>query len=143
MELTQAALSELLALLGPGDGYMYLPGDLDPHALTDLLGGRYGARRTLVLHGFTDPAVDESKGAALLAPFEDRAVTIRAWAHGDQWVGTGTARDVEGIERPVLVVAHREVPEPVAVAPEEGVDWMERLRQITGWAQPAQRPDVD
>ncbi|MGW2563639.1 hypothetical protein ACWCXB_31330 [Streptomyces sp. NPDC001514] len=31
----------------------------------------------------------------------------------------------------------------MAVAPDEDVDWMERLRRITGWTQPAQRPDVD
>ncbi|MFE9644848.1 SMI1/KNR4 family protein [Streptomyces sp. NPDC006365] len=145
MELTQATVNDLLAQLGPGDGYMYLPSDLDPQDLTDLLDSRYGAPRTLVLDGFTDPTVDESRGADLLVPFEDRAVTIRAWAYGDQWVGTGTARDTEGAERPVLVVAHREVPEPLTAAPDEDedVDWMERLRRITGWTQPAQRPDVD
>ncbi|MGW3728078.1 hypothetical protein [Streptomyces sp. NPDC000851] len=54
MELTQATVNDLLAQLGPGDGYMYLPGDLDPQDLTDLLGSRYGAPRTLVLDGFTD-----------------------------------------------------------------------------------------
>ncbi|WP_330248020.1 MULTISPECIES: SMI1/KNR4 family protein [unclassified Streptomyces] len=143
MELTQATVNDLLAQLGPGDSYMYLASDLDPQHLTDLLDGRYGAPRTLVLDGFTDPTVDESRGAALLVPFEDRAVTIRAWAYGDQWVGTGTARDAAGVERPVLVVAHREVPAPLAVAPNEDVDWMERLRRITGWTLPAQRPDVD
>ncbi|MFC5219897.1 hypothetical protein [Streptomyces coerulescens] len=153
MELTQSAVNDLLDQLAPGSGYLFLPGDLDPQQLIDLLDGRYGAPRTLVLDGFTDPTVDESKGAALLIPFEDRAVTIRAWAYGDQWIGTGTARDDEGIERAVLVVAHREVPEPSAVAQdadgggdEDGdadVDWMERLIQITGWTQSAQRPDVD
>jgi hypothetical protein len=143
MELTQATVTDLLAQLGPEDGYMYLPSDLDPQDLTDLLSSRYGAPRTLVVDGFTDPTVDESRGAALLIPFEDRAVTIRAWAYGDQWVGTGTARDAEGVERPVLVVAHREVPEPLAVAPGEDVDWMQRLLRITGWRQSAQRPDVD
>ncbi|MGV9350287.1 hypothetical protein ACWDSD_37155 [Streptomyces spiralis] len=143
MELTQMTVDDLLAELGPGDGYMYLSKDLNPHDLTDLIADRYGVPRTLVLDGFTDPTVDESRGAALLAPFADRAVTIRAWAYGDQWVGTGTARDAEGIERPVLVVAHRELPEPLAVVPEEDVDWMERLIGITGWTQPAQRPDVD
>ncbi|MGW2769990.1 hypothetical protein [Streptomyces sp. NPDC001275] len=143
MELTQATVNDLLAQLGSRDGYMYLPLDLDSQDLTDLLGDRYGAPRTLVLDGFTDPTVDESRGAALLVPFEDRAVTIRAWAYGEQWVGTGTARDAEGIERPVLVVAHREVPEPLAVAPDEDVDWVERLIRITGWTQPARRPDVD
>ncbi|MGW4822949.1 hypothetical protein ACWEP4_29125 [Streptomyces sp. NPDC004227] len=143
MELTQATVNDLLAQLGSRDGYMYLPSDLDSQDLTDLLGDWYGAPRTLVLGGFTDPTVDESRGASLLVPFEDRAVTIRAWAYGDQWVGSGTARDAEGIERPVLVVAHREVPEPLAVAPDEDVDWMERLIRITGWTQPARRPDVD
>ncbi|MEV7360961.1 MULTISPECIES: SMI1/KNR4 family protein [unclassified Streptomyces] len=143
MELTQATVNDLLARLGPGDGHMYLPDDLDPQVLTDLLDGRYGAPRTLVLDGFTDPTVDESGGAALLAPFEGRAVKIRAWAYGDQWVGTGTARDAGGVERPVLVVAHREVPEPLAVAPDEDVDWMERLKGITGWTQHARRPDMD
>ncbi|MEU8031266.1 hypothetical protein AB0C13_21940 [Streptomyces sp. NPDC049099] len=147
MELTQATVNDLLDRLGPGNGYVYLPIDLDPQALTDLLADRYGVPRTLVLDGFTDPTVDDSRGAALLVPFEDRAVKIRAWAYGDQWVGAGTARDAEGVERPVLVVAQREVPEPVAVASDEGededVDWMERLIRLTGWTQPAQRPDVD
>ncbi|MGW6462213.1 hypothetical protein ACWF94_40865, partial [Streptomyces sp. NPDC055078] len=90
MYLTQATVNDLLAELGSGDGYMYLPSDLEPQDLTDLLGSRYGAPRTLVLDGFTDPTVDESRGAALLVPFEDRGVTIRAWAYGDQWIGTGT-----------------------------------------------------
>lgn len=33
----------------------------------------------------------------------------------------------------------------MVVAPDEDedVDWMERLIRITGWTQPAQRPDVD
>lgn len=100
MELTQATVNDLLAQLGPGDGCTYLTNDLNPHELTDLLGSRYGAPRTLVLDGFTDPTVDESKGAALLAPFGNRAVTMRAWAYGNQWVGTGTARDAEGTDTP-------------------------------------------
>ncbi|KOV76608.1 MULTISPECIES: SMI1/KNR4 family protein [unclassified Streptomyces] len=143
MELTQSTVNDLLDRLGPGDDHMYLPGDLDPQALADLLADRFGAPRTLVLDA--DPTVDDSRGAALLVPFADRAVTMRAWAYGDQWVGTGTARDAEGVERPVLVVAHREVPEPLAVAPDEGedVDWVERLIRITGWTRPARRPDVD
>ncbi|MFJ9576268.1 hypothetical protein ACIRQF_07785 [Streptomyces sp. NPDC101191] len=147
MELTQTAVNDLLAQLGQGDGYMYLSGDLSLQDLTDLLEGRYGAPRTLVLKGFTDPTVDDSRGAALLVPFKDRAVTLRAWAYGDQWVGTGTVRDAEGAERSVLVVAHREVPEPLGVVPDEDededVDWMERLRRITGWTQSDQRPDMD
>ncbi|MEU9860780.1 SMI1/KNR4 family protein [Streptomyces sp. NPDC047971] len=145
MELTHATLDDLLVRLAPGGAPLYLPEELDPHDLTRLLDDRYGTPRTLVLDGFTDPTADESKGSALLAFFEDRAVTIRAWAYGDRWVGTGTARDVAGAERPVLVVAHREVPEQPAPAPEGNVDvdWLERLRGITGWTQPDQRPDVD
>ncbi|MDX2564417.1 SMI1/KNR4 family protein [Streptomyces sp. TX20-6-3] len=151
MDLTQAAVNDLLAQLGPGDSYMYLPGDMDPQDLTDLLAGRYGVPRTLVLDGFTDPTVDDSRGAALLVPFEDRVVMLRAWAYGDQWVGTGTARDAEGTERSVLVIAGREVPEPLGVVPDddedgdedEDIDWMERLRLITGWTQPDRRPDMD
>jgi hypothetical protein len=147
MELTQATVNDLLTQLGPANGYLYLPGDLDPQVLTDLLGGRYGTPRTLVLDGFTDPTVDETRGAALLVPFGDRAVTIRAWAYGNQWIGTGTARDGEGIERPVLAVARREVPEPPAPARDEDagldVDWMKRLTRITGWTRPDQRPDMD
>ncbi|MGW1956884.1 hypothetical protein ACWCPI_29730 [Streptomyces sp. NPDC001920] len=143
MELTQSTADALLARLGPESGCTYLPADLDPQDLTDLLEGRYGAPRTLVLDGFADPTPDESSGAALLAAFGDRAVTVRAWAYGNQWVGTGTARDADGIERPVLVVARREVPELAAVAQAEDLDWMERLRRITGWTWPDRRPDID
>ncbi|MFD8688247.1 SMI1/KNR4 family protein [Streptomyces sp. NPDC059651] len=144
MQLTQTTVNDLLARLSSADGYMYLSGDVDPHALTDLLASRFGAPRTLVLDGFTDPTVADSSGTSLLAPFKDRAVTIRAWAYGNQWVGTGTARDDEGIVRPVLAVAQRQVPEHVAVAPDEheDVDWVDRLIRITGWTQPAQRPDT-
>ncbi|MFF3417519.1 hypothetical protein ACFYW9_22860 [Streptomyces sp. NPDC002698] len=84
MELTQETVNDLLDRLGPRNGYMYLSGDVDPQELTDLLSDRYGVPRTLVLDGFTDPTVDESKGSGLLVPFEDRAVRIRAWAYGDQ-----------------------------------------------------------
>ncbi|MFE9023752.1 hypothetical protein ACFYNL_34995 [Streptomyces sp. NPDC007808] len=140
---TQSSVDDLLTRLGPGSGCTYLSADLDPQDLTELLEGRYGAPRTLVLDGVTDPTVDESSGAALLAPFDDRAVTIWAWAYGNQWVGTGTARDTAGTERPVLVVARREVPQPAALAQGEGLDWMERLRGITGWTGPDRRPDID
>ena len=96
MELTQAIVNDLLDRLGPGDGHMYLPDDVDPQGLTGLLSDRYGAARTLVLDGFTDPTADASKGTDLLLPFGDRTVRMRAWAYGDQWIGTGAARDAEG-----------------------------------------------
>ncbi|MGW6060490.1 SMI1/KNR4 family protein [Streptomyces sp. NPDC055189] len=143
MKFTQETVDDLLAQLGPANVYMYLPGDADPQDVTDLLAARYGTGRTLVLKGFTDPTVDESGGASLLAPFADRAVTIRAWAFRDQWIGAGTARDAEGAVRPVPAVARRRLPASLAIAPDEDVDWVERLRQITGWTQPAQRPDAD
>ncbi|WP_328941140.1 SMI1/KNR4 family protein [Streptomyces sp. NBC_00250] len=155
MELTQATVNDLLERIGPRDVYVYLPGDVPPRELAGLLDGRYGAPRTLVLDGFTDPTVDESRGAALLAPFGDRVVMMRAWAYGDRWVGTGAVRDSEGTERPVLVVVPRVVPEPVPVSPApgfgegpeegpgEGFDWNERLERVTGWTQPARRPDLD
>ncbi|MFD5323460.1 hypothetical protein [Streptomyces sp. NPDC127092] len=144
MELTQAAISDLLDRLGPQEAHMYLPGEGELPELTDLLSGRYGAPRTLAADGFTDPTADESRGAALLAPFKDQAVTIRAWAYGDQWIGTGAVRDGEGVERPVLVVAPRKVPGTSAVAPDEDADWVERLRRITGRTEwPDERPDVD
>ncbi|MFF5970106.1 hypothetical protein ACFY7C_01125 [Streptomyces sp. NPDC012769] len=149
MELTQATVDDLLARVAPEGGFLYVPGDLDPQDVTDLLGARYGAPRTLVLEGFVDPTVDESRGAALLGPLGDRVVTMRAWAYGDRWVGTGTARDAEAVEREVLAVARREVPEALTVAADEGdehvgdVDWVERLGRITGWARPDRRRDVD
>ncbi|MFE3168203.1 hypothetical protein [Streptomyces sp. NPDC059224] len=70
-------------------------------------------------------------------------MTIRAWAYGDHWVGTGTAREAEGAERPALVVAHREEPTPLAVALGEDLDWMQRLVRINGWTGAARRQDVD
>lgn len=119
MKLTQMTVNDLLAQIGPAGGHMYLPGDLDPKILTDLLAGRYGVPRTVVLDGFADPTVDELNGAGLVAPLGGRAVTMRAWACGDQWVGIGAARDNDDIERPVLAIAHRQVLKPFAVAPGE------------------------
>ncbi|MBA9048671.1 MULTISPECIES: hypothetical protein [Streptomyces] len=68
MELTQATVNDLLDRLGPGAGHLYLPGDLDPQALADLLGGRYGAPRTLVLDGFTDPTARRAQGRGAAGP---------------------------------------------------------------------------
>ncbi|MFB7512718.1 SMI1/KNR4 family protein [Streptomyces sp. NPDC056144] len=150
MQLTHANVNDLLARLVPGNGPLYLPDCLDRQELTDLLADRYGTPRTLVLDGFVDPTADESRGAALLLPFEGRAVTIRAWAYGDQWIGTGTARDAEGAERSVLVAAPRAIPAALpeaardtGVGEHETVDWLERLKHITGWTQPDRRPGLD
>ncbi|MEV6353898.1 hypothetical protein [Streptomyces hydrogenans] len=139
MELTHTDVDRLLSRLGPEGGALYLPGDLDPEALDELLDARYGTARTLVSDGAADPAADASRGGALLVPFEGRAVSMRAWAYGDRWVGSGTARDAAGVERPVLAAARREVSIPPRG---EDVDWVERLVAITGWTEPARRRDA-
>ncbi|MGW3496014.1 hypothetical protein [Streptomyces sp. NPDC001020] len=90
MKLTQATVNDLLAQLDPGDGYMYLPSDLNPQDLTDLLVGSYGAPRTLVLDGFTDPTVDESRGAAPLVP------RSTGTARPSRSVGAGRTRSRRG-----------------------------------------------
>ncbi|MFF8867681.1 hypothetical protein ACF08B_37200 [Streptomyces sp. NPDC015139] len=88
--------------------------------------------------------------AAVLDPCAGRVVKMRVWACGDRWVAAGTAHDAAGVLRPVLVAAHRQVPDMPAAARKEnegeggaGVDWVRRLREITGWSRPARRPEVD
>lgn len=89
MEITQSGLSDVLAQPG---GCRFLPPDLDPDRLVELLSDRYGAPRTLVLDGRADPTEDEFAGGPLLALLAGRGLTIRAWAYGDQWIGASTAR---------------------------------------------------
>lgn len=96
MEMTHAALDDLLERIpAPGD-LLHLPPDVRPQAPVDLLDSRYGAPHTLVLDGFTDPTAGGPSGAPLLPVLEGRGETIRAWAWGDRWIGAGTARDGEG-----------------------------------------------
>lgn len=147
MEFTQSTLNDLLARLAVTGGSLYLPEDSDPHALVELLADRYGAPRTFVLDGFTDPTADDSCGTALLAFLEGRGMTIRAWAYGNQWIGAGTAYDAQGDVRPVLATAPRRTQIPQAATAEERacqeVDWLGQLISITGWTQPPRRPNVD
>lgn len=143
MELTHAALNDLLDRITAPGGRLHLSPDVDPHALVELLEGRYGAARTLVLDGFTDPTADESSGAPLLPVLEGRGETIRAWAWGDRWIGAGTARDGEGAVRAVLATAPRGRHTPPVGGPGEGGDWVDRLVAVTGWTPPAQVPAVD
>lgn len=117
MDLTQPMLNELLDRIDALGGALHLSLDTDPHMLVDRLADRYGAPRTLVLDGFTDPTVDESRGAALLAVLEGRGETIRVWAYGGQWIGAGTARDEQGVVRPVLAAVPRQVQVPAAGGP--------------------------
>ncbi|TQJ37592.1 SMI1/KNR4 family protein [Streptomyces sp. SLBN-115] len=148
MVLTQLMLNDLLNRLTAPSGSLYLPPDIDPHTLVESLADRHGAPGTLVLEGFTDPTVDDSCGAVLLGLLEGRGVTLRAWAYGDQWIGAGTARDAEGVVRPVLVTAPRRTQAPraealVGMSGSGDEDWVERLIGITGWTLPPRRPDVD
>ncbi|MEE1752718.1 hypothetical protein [Streptomyces sp. SP18CS02] len=143
MELTQSMLNDLLEQIAAPSGSLHLSLDTDPHMLVGRLSDRYGAPRTLVLDGFTDPAVDESRGAALLTVLEGRGETIRAWAYGGQWIGAGTARDARGVVRPVLATAPRRVQVPATGGTGRDEDWVERLTAITAWTSPPQRPDVD
>ncbi|MFJ5819352.1 hypothetical protein ACIQGT_36490 [Streptomyces sp. NPDC093108] len=143
MELTQSMLSDLLGRIAAPGGSLDLPQDTDPYMLVDRLADRYGASRTLVLDGCTDPAVDESRGAALLAVLEGRGETIQAWAYGDRWIGAGTARDAQGAVRPVLAAALRRVQVPAAGASGRDEDWVGRLVAITAWTPSPQQPDID
>ncbi|MDJ0384680.1 hypothetical protein [Streptomyces sp. G-G2] len=143
MELTHSALNDLLARLTEPSGSLHLSLDIDPHTLVERLADRHGAPRILVLDGFTDPTVDESCGVALLTLLEGRGVTIRAWAYGGQWIGAGTARDAQGIIRPVLVTAPRRIQAPPAGMTGQDENWVERLIGITGWTSPPRRPNVD
>lgn len=143
MELTQSMLNDLLDQIAAPSGSLHLSLDTDPQTLVDRLADRYGAPRTLVLDGFTDPTVDESRGAALLAVLEGRGETVRAWAYGGQWIGAGTAWDAQGIARPVLAAAPRRVQVPTMEVASQDEDWVERLIAITAWTSPSQRPDID
>ncbi|MFF4424634.1 hypothetical protein ACFY04_28310 [Streptomyces sp. NPDC001549] len=143
MDLTQSMLNDLLDRIDASGGSVHLSLDTDPHMLVDRLASRYGAPRTLVLDGFTDPTVDESRGAALLAVLEGGGETIRAWAYGGQWIGAGTARDAQGVVRPVLAAVPRRVQVPPTGGTGRDEDWVERLVAITAWTSPPQRPDVD
>ncbi|MFF5897147.1 SMI1/KNR4 family protein [Streptomyces argenteolus] len=143
MALTPSTLDDLLSGRAVPHGWLHLPPGTDPHTLVTSLTGRCGVPRTLVLDGFADPTADEERGAALLALLDGRGVTVRAWAHGDRWIGAGTAKDAEGEVRPVLATVPRQERAPLAVVPGECVDWVERLIGITGWSAPPRRPGID
>ncbi|WP_411075726.1 hypothetical protein [Streptomyces sp. cmx-4-7] len=73
-------LDDLLDRTATADGPLHLSPDTDPQQRMDMLADRCGAPKTPVLDGFTDPTVDESRGAALLSVLGGRGETIRAWA---------------------------------------------------------------
>ncbi|MFD8637937.1 hypothetical protein [Streptomyces sp. NPDC059533] len=143
MEITHSTLNDLLARLAEPSGILYLSLDVDPHSLVEKLADRHGAPRTLVLDGVTDPSVDEAGGGALLGLLGGRGETILAWAHGERWIGAGTAEDAQGDVLPVLATAPRRVRIPPPGVTGRAEDWVERLIDITGWTLPPQRPDID
>jgi len=57
MELVRATVNDLPAQVGPGDGHMYLSGDLNPQILTDPLDGCREASHALVHDGVIDPTM--------------------------------------------------------------------------------------
>ncbi|MFH8371510.1 hypothetical protein [Streptomyces sp. NPDC018031] len=113
-------------------GHVCLPAPSDPTGLAALrtaLSGRYGRPRNLAMDGYADPTATWRTGAPLLAPFGARLVEMRAWSHGDRWIGCGTARSADGI-RPVVLVA--EGRDPVAELA-EGSSWLDGVVAVTGW----------
>ncbi|MFJ3724084.1 hypothetical protein ACIPYQ_16130 [Streptomyces sp. NPDC090045] len=101
--------------------------DLD--ALQEALGGRYGHPRSLAMDGYADPTVTGRTGLPLLAPFGDRIVEMRAWAHAGRWIGCGSVR-VDDDVRLVAVVAEREDP---AADMAEVTSWVDGVVAVTGW----------
>ncbi|MCX4823585.1 SMI1/KNR4 family protein [Streptomyces sp. NBC_01142] len=97
--------------------------------LQEALSGRYGRPRTLAMGGFADPTVNDRTGLPLLAPFGDRIVEMRAWAHAGRWIGCGTARYDDGV-RIVALVAEREDP---AADLAEVTSWVDGVVAVTGW----------
>ncbi|MFC0599750.1 hypothetical protein [Streptomyces palmae] len=107
---------------------------LAPWDLTDLpaiqraLTEHFGRPRDLATDGYADPTVTRRTGLPLLAPFGERVVEMRAWAHGGRWIGCGAARFDDGI-RPVVLVAEGRNP---AVDTPEAASWVERVVAVTG-----------
>lgn len=108
--------------LAPADG-IDLPG------LQGALSGRYGRPRNLAMDGYADPTVTGRTGLPLLAPFGERIVEMRAWAHAGRWIGCGTARFDDGV-RTVALVAEREDP---AADLAEQTSWLDGVVAVTGW----------
>ncbi|ANP51023.1 hypothetical protein J2Z21_005027 [Streptomyces griseochromogenes] len=113
-------------------GHVCLPAPPDRTGLSTLqkaLSGRYGRARNLATDGYADPTVTGRTGLPLLAPFGERLVEMRAWAHGGRWIGCGTARFDDGIRLVVLVA---EGQDPAAEVP-EGSSWLDGIVAVTGW----------
>ncbi|MGA4959827.1 hypothetical protein [Streptomyces lavendulocolor] len=97
--------------------------------LQEALSARYGQPRNLAMGGYADPTVTGRTGLPLLAPFGERIVEMRAWAHAGRWIGCGTARFDDGV-RTVALVAEREDP---AADLAEVTSWVDGVVAVTGW----------
>lgn len=113
----------------PGHVCLTLSGENDLSVLQEALSGRYGRPRALAMGGFADPTVNDRTGLALLAPFGDRIVEMRAWANAGRWIGCGTARFDDGV-RTVVLVAEREDPAADLAAM---TSWVDGVVAVTGW----------
>ncbi|WP_328926208.1 hypothetical protein OG429_17295 [Streptomyces sp. NBC_00190] len=97
-------------------------------SIQEALSGRYGQPRNLAMGGYADPTVSTRTGLPLLAPFGERIVEMRAWAHAGRWIGCGTARFDDGV-RIVALVAEREDP---AADLAEVTSWVDGVVAVTG-----------
>ncbi|MGW1494038.1 SMI1/KNR4 family protein [Streptomyces sp. NPDC002402] len=100
--------------------------------LVEGISGRYGSSRNLAVGGCVDPAADATTGLPLLTPFRGRVVDMRAWAYGSCWIGAGTVRDGDAVQR-VVVIAERAV--PVVEGLPADASWVEKVVAVTGWGE--------
>ncbi|MGW0957534.1 SMI1/KNR4 family protein [Streptomyces gelaticus] len=151
---------------GHGADHVCLSADeaVELSSLSKELTARYGWLRNLAMDGYVDPAVTGRTGAPLLAPFGDQVVEMRAWKHGDRWIGCGTVR-ADGVVRPVVLVAAgqaarqqpdaeavprhpgtqaetsqqrpaaRVVPKEWSYGPTEETSWVDQVVAVTGWTR--------
>ncbi|MFE9632433.1 hypothetical protein [Streptomyces sp. NPDC006463] len=143
MDEQEELLSAVHHLLWPGTGdlacdeaghpaghvCLALSDENDLAALQEALSGRYGQPRDLATGGYADPTVSVRTGLPLLAPFGERIVEMRAWAHAGRWIGCGAARFDDRV-RLVALVAKREDP---AADLAEVTSWVDGVVAVTGW----------
>ncbi|MCX4692725.1 hypothetical protein [Streptomyces sp. NBC_01408] len=104
--------------------------EIDLDTLREALSGRYGRSRNLAMGGYADPTVTERTGLALLTPFGERIVEMRAWVQAGRWIGSGTVRTGDGDVRLVALVAERKDP---AADLAEVTSWVDGVVAVTGW----------
>ncbi|WP_461034935.1 SMI1/KNR4 family protein [Streptomyces mayteni] len=137
--VTQARQGLVCDQAGHAAGHRCLTPEDDIHlpAFGQALSGRYGQPRNLAAGGFVDPTLTEHTGRPLLAPFGERIVELRAWAHADRWIGCGAVR-TGGETQPVVLVAERPTGKPDGLP--AGASWVDAVVAVTGWSR--ERGDV-